>query len=154
MGITTKHLLELSQSMIAANVDEAQIRCSIGRSYYAAFHCAKDFHLSLSRPGALAGRPAGVHETLYQQLAHPTISQTDPNYLVSKQIAFIARELKGVRVDAGYALEKTIDLKLAQRVIKQTLQLKALVDSRAKLTATASPAADTLQPSQPHTLAS
>ena len=38
MSVTPKNLLDLSQSLIGTAVDEATVRCSIGRSYYAAFH--------------------------------------------------------------------------------------------------------------------
>jgi hypothetical protein len=115
MSITPRNLLDLSQSLIGTAVDEATVRCSIGRSYYAAFHLAKDFHRSLSQPEALTGRSVGVHETLYQQLESPTISQTDPKYVVSKKVAAIARDLKRVRAAADYELEQTISKKSLSR---------------------------------------
>lgn len=128
MSVTPKNLLDLSQSLIGTAVDEATVRCSIGRSYYAAFHLAKDFHRSLSQPGALTGRSAGVHETLYQQLESPTISKTDPKYAISKKIAAIARDLKRVRAAADYELEQTFSKKVAQQAIDDTLRLLALVE--------------------------
>lgn len=130
MSVTPKNLLDLSQSLIGTAVDEATVRCSIGRSYYAAFHLAKDFHRSLSQPGALTGRSAGVHETLYQQLESPTISKTDPKFAVSKKVAAIARDLKRVRAAADYELEQTFSKKVAQQAIEDTLRLQALVESR------------------------
>jgi len=134
MSVTPKNLLDLSQSLIGTAVDEATVRCSIGRSYYAAFHLAKDFHRSLSQPGALTGRSAGVHETLYQQLESPTISKTDPKYAVSKKVAAIARDLKRVRAAADNELEQTFSKKVALQAIDDTLRLKALVESRGSQT--------------------
>ena len=143
MSITPRNLLDLSQSLIGTAVDEVTVRCSIGRSYYAAFHLAKDFHRSLSQPGALTGRSAGVHETLYQQLESPTISKTDPKYAVSKKVAAIARDLKRVRAAADYELKQTFSKKVAQQAIDDTLRLKALVESRGGQSVNASTSAST-----------
>jgi hypothetical protein len=128
MSITPKQLIEFSQALIASNADEVARRCAIGRSYYAAFHLAKEFHSTLSQPGTVVRSRAGVHDRLYQQLANPTISPSDPRHLISRQIAVIAQEVKRVRTKADYELAQTIDLEMAGEVIDHTLRLIALVE--------------------------
>ena len=154
MSITPKQLIEFSQALNTANANEVARRCAIGRSYYAAFHLAKEFHATLSQPGTVVSGRAGVHERLYQQLENPTISRADPKHFISREVAAIARQIKRVRTKADYELGQSIDLEMADEAIDNTLKLKALVESRSKPTSTASQPLDTHQPSQPHTLAS
>jgi hypothetical protein len=154
MSITPNQLLEFSQALIASNADEVARRCAIGRSYYAAFHLAKEFHSKLSQPGTVVRSRAGVHDTLYQRLANPTISRSDPRHLISRQIAVIAQEVKRVRAKADYELGQTMDLEMAHEAIDHTLKLKALVESHVEATPSAPKPLDKHQPSQPHTLAS
>jgi uncharacterized protein (UPF0332 family) len=153
MSITPKQLLEFSQALNTVNANEVARRCAIGRSYYAAFHLAKEFHATLSQPGTVVSSRAGVYEKLYQRLENPTISRADPRHLISRRVAAIARQIKNARTKADYELGQTIDLEMADEVIVHTLKLKALVESHGKSTLSGSQTLDTHQPSQPHTLA-
>ena len=154
MSITPKQLLEFSQALIASNADEVARLCAIGRSYYAAFDVAKNFHATLSQPGRVVSSRAGVHEKLYQRLENPTISRADPRHLISRRVAAIARQIKNARTKADYELGQTVDLEMADEAIDHTLKLKALVESHGKSTLSAPKPLETHQPSQPHTLAS
>ena len=154
MSITPKQLLEFSQALNTAKANEVARRCAIGRSYYAAFHLAKEFHATLRQPGTVVSSRAGVHERLYQQLENPTISQADPKHLISREVAALARRIKRARTKADYELGQSIDLEMADKAIDNTLKLKALVESHDKAPPTALKPLDTHQPSQPHTLAS
>ena len=154
MSITPKQLLEFSQALNTVNASEVARRCAIGRSYYAAFHLAKEFHATLSQPGRVVSSRAGVHEKLYQRLENPTISRADPRHLISRRVAAIARQIKNARTKADYELGQTVDLEMADEAIDHTLKLKALVESHGEATLSALKPLDTHQPSQPHTLAS
>ena len=147
MSITPKHLVEFSQALNTANANEVARRCAIGRSYYAAFHLAKEFHATLSQPGTVVSSRAGVHERLYQQLENPTISPADPKHLISREVAAIARRIKRARTKADYELGQTVDLEMTDEAIDHTLKLKALVESHGKATLSALKPLDTHQPS-------
>lgn len=154
MSITPKQLIEFSQALNTANANEVARRCAIGRSYYAAFHLAKEFHATLSQPGTVVSSRAGVHERLYQQLENPTISRADPKHLISREVAAIARRIKHVRTKADYELRQTINHEMADKAIDHTLKLKALIESYVEATLSAPKPLDTHTLSQPHTLAS
>ena len=154
MSITPRQLLEFSQALNTVNANEVARRYAIGRSCYAAFHLAKEFHATLSQPGRVVCSRAGVHEKLYQRLENPTISRADPRRFISRQVAAIARQIKNARTKADYELGQTIDLEMADEAIDHTLKSKVLVESPGKETLSASKPLDTPQPSQPHTLAS
>ena len=115
MSITPKQLLEFSQALNTVNASEVARRCAIGRSYYAAFHLAKEFHATLSQPGRVVSSRAGVHEKLYQRLENPTISRADPRHLISRRVAALARRIKRARTKADYELGQSIDLEMANR---------------------------------------
>ena len=85
---------------------------------------------------------------------YPTISQADPKHLISREVAALARRIKRARTKADYELGQSIDLEMADKVIDNTLKLKALVEPHDKAPTTALKPLDTHQPSQPRTFAS
>lgn len=127
MAVTAQQLLEYAQA-INSN-DELSQRAAINRAYYAAYHAARLFHGKLSSPGRLPAGPAGVHETLYHQLVHPTLPQsTDEMAIRSKQIGYKAKDIRQYRVSADYSLDEPVVASDVEYVIQAAIKTLELAN--------------------------
>jgi len=85
---------------------EVDIRNSLSRAYYAAFHaCNSKFVASNSKEG-------GMHERLIRSLIDSR--ETD-----DKSIGYLLRSLKGLRIKADYKLDIDIDVSEKREAILQ-----------------------------------
>ena len=107
MSTAPLDLLNNAKLIRANQADEAAHRAAISRAYYAAYHAARGFHISLPSPGRLI-RANGRHEQLVEQLQNPTIATTDARHIKSRRIGFILRDLLRQRITADYFLAATI----------------------------------------------
>ena len=125
MSITINDLIAFAKSKSAPSNTEIETRCIISRAYYAAYHCANNFHLTLSTPGYHPKNPTGMHATLIYQLINPSIPRTDPDYSKSKSIGYILQGLHPIRKNADYELNLKITLNEAKSAIVETEKLVA-----------------------------
>lgn len=127
MAVAPRDLLNHAEAILGD--DELSIRAAINRGYYSTYHAAKIFHDNLPTPGVLPVIPMGVHATLYAQLLNPSLSKSHASYLVSRQIAYKAKDLKRLREKGDYHLGDSVTKDEARYLIALahgTLQLACL----------------------------
>lgn len=108
MPVTPNDILQVAQRALNAS-DEAELRCSISRSYYAAYHHAAAFAKTLPLPGSGHGPEGGIHQDLINRLSHPHPSCSAAQKLASKKIGYALASLRSARVCADYAIDSAID---------------------------------------------
>jgi len=119
MSIAPRDILQLAVTKSGNCSTEAEIRCVVGRAYYAAYHHANAFHLSLPSFGIIPDYPCGMHETLIQQLLKPTIKRAEPAFNNSLSIGYILKGLKHLRNKADYHLDQSVIPNDAQSAIHE-----------------------------------
>lgn len=110
MSITTKDLIDLAKNKVKSTTSEVDIRCVVGRAYYAAYHHANNFHDSLLSPGVTPPNATGVHARLIHQLINPSIPHTDPDNLKSRSIGYILKGIHHLRKKSDYDIDDSITL--------------------------------------------
>lgn len=125
MSVTTKDLIDLAKNKVKSASSEVDIRCVISRAYYAAYHCANNFHNSLLVPGNTTSSVGGVHAKLIDQLTNPGIPNTDPDNFKSRSIGYILKGLRHLRKKADYDLHEQITLNDASTAIADAERLLA-----------------------------
>jgi hypothetical protein len=105
---------------LSTSATEVELRASIGRSYYAAYHRSNDWHNALPSQG-IAEPGMGLHATLISCLTRPTV--VGQKKLQSMSIGYVLRVMKAARTRSDYDLKDTIDSGLAQTVAEQARQL-------------------------------
>lgn len=95
--------------------DEASYRGCISRYYYSAYHAAKEFHDSLSKPGKSQAN-VGEHMNLIHMLDNPNINTDSPEYLTSKELAIYLKKILFNRRVADYQLDQPITIKNVELV--------------------------------------
>lgn len=121
MTIAYQDILQTAHTILATGSTEADFRASIGRSYYAAYHCCVKFHSTLATPGIAApSGSGGEHENLIHRLIKPTdVSKKQ----VSLQVGYILRGMKFARHDADYKLAKTFSRQQAEQWHAEAIRL-------------------------------
>lgn len=124
MSICDADLLAYGKVLLTGT-SEIELRNSIGRSYYAAYHRANKWHVGLPSPGVAPGGK-GVHATLVDQLVAPTV--VGPKAMQSKSIGYMLRTLHAARRKADYFLDESVDRSEAESVaaMSETLLNKAV----------------------------
>jgi len=108
MPIDKQAFLQFAKSL--PENTEIQIRNSVSRAYYAAYHaCLEVYKMDGSADG-------GVHAKLISGLT----KSTDAN---DRKIGFILQQLKGFRTVADYHLSATVLVQDKETSIKQTEKL-------------------------------
>lgn len=130
MTVSASEFLTYAEGLLDLNDSEINCRTIINRAYYSAYYACQDFHMSLSSPGIQAGKPSGVHDTLFQQLANPSIKRDDPFFFKSKSISYMIDFLKKKRNIADYRLEETVSIHEAAQAIEDAIQIKEKAESR------------------------
>lgn len=105
MTVQPRDFLTFAESIAADG--ENGVRAALSRAYYGAFHCAQNFHESLSSQGN-APRQEGVHGTLYQCLSNPSIPAADPKHTISRKIGVLGLHMHGLRIRADYRLDECV----------------------------------------------
>src|SRR5262245_50169722 len=101
MSSNPKDMFACAQAIADAAQSEANFRSAISRAYYAGYHAAKLFHDALPVPGSGNGAN-GVHEILVQQLYHPGVKKTTPEYAKSIGLGKFLHQAKILRVQSDY----------------------------------------------------
>ena len=105
MSIADMDLLAFGESLARGN-SEIEWRTSVGRSYYAAYHRASDWHSKLPSQGmAQAGQ--GVHATLIACLTNPTVNGALK--MRSMSVGYMLCHMKAARRKADYELGAHVD---------------------------------------------
>ena len=112
MSVSDVQLFAYGQQLAQAKT-EVELRTSVCRSYYAAYHRAKSWHEALPSHG-FAKSGAGVHATLIQCLTNPSV--VGPAMLKSKSIGYMLQSMKIARQQADYDLASTVDCAQAETV--------------------------------------
>ncbi len=107
MSSTPTDLLACAEAIAVKAACEANYRSAISRAYYAGYHAAYGFHDSLPVPGSANG-VNGSHEILVQQLYHPGVKNSAPEYLKSLALAKLLNQAKVLRTHSDYKLSAEI----------------------------------------------
>ncbi|WP_046116140.1 hypothetical protein [Aquincola tertiaricarbonis] len=112
MSITAADLLAYGAEL-ATGADEITWRNSVGRSYYSAYHTAKEWHSVQPKTSPL---PAGMgmHKALIHSMQHPPVMGQAS--IRSKGIAYTLNHMRTLRATADYELGCTIDRAVADTV--------------------------------------
>jgi uncharacterized protein (UPF0332 family) len=125
MSATPEEMLSCAQALCADANCETKYRASISRSYYAAFHAARNFHNGLATPGSVGNSNGGVHAQLIAQLSNPGISKSNRKFFLSQAIAKSLRPIVDARVDADYHLDIDIEKSFADDIYTQASEVVA-----------------------------
>lgn len=121
MSVCDEDLLVYGETL-AKEASEICWRASVGRSYYASYHCADAWHDALPSHGmAAAGR--GVHRTLIDCLINPTVLGASMRR--SKSIGYMLEVMKAARQKSDYELDEHVDQGEAQTVAANSRMLLA-----------------------------
>lgn len=107
MSVTPFDLLRLAREL-RAGADEAAWRGAVSRAYYAAFHHADSWHMSLPSAGSLPGIPGGKHHDLAGRLTTPSLPTTDSRRNLSISAGYMLREAHKGRIKADYLLREMV----------------------------------------------
>lgn len=107
MSVAPHEILACAQQIRGQELTEAGNRTVVSRAYYAAYHAAYNFHVSLPSPGSV-GSANGRHEQLIAQLTTPTFGTSDARNFASRKAGHLLRDLLRRRVKADYAIGATV----------------------------------------------
>ena len=105
---------------------ECEVRSSISRSYYAAFHACLAWHNALKAPGSVSGTAGGKHQQLINKLKNPAREISAALRGESKRLGMKLEILRGRRVTADYVLDETISISESST---QLIQATAVLDT-------------------------
>lgn len=120
MSATPDDFLKFAKS-VAASSQEIDLRNAASRAYYAAFHCC-----NLCRQwgqNAADAAAKGSHDRLYARLKN--VQGNDEISKLLKGMAFLALEMKEVRVAADYALDMDFDIHTTKQQLKDAEKVLA-----------------------------
>lgn len=104
MSVAPEDLLQWSKQQ--PRIGECDQRAVVSRAYYAAYHDCVQWHSGLPAPGILSPTKAGgVHHELIDRLSNPATSVSLSKKTLSRQRAYMLRELHALRVNADYKLQ-------------------------------------------------
>jgi len=118
-------ILACAEKIVSIAGCEAEYRASIGRSYYSAFHRAKEFHNQLKSPGGAPEKDSGVHETLIFQLTNPTTPDSKEK-IDSRRVGYILRSVKLQRVKSDYYLDQDITKKDMETALEMAKNIHSI----------------------------
>ncbi len=108
MPTKPSELLEAAKRCFQNKIDqESDRRSCISRAYYAAYHCASNFHSNLKSPG-ISKDNCGEHWNLIHMLQHPTVDKEDPEYSKSLEVQFYLKKMLYNRRLADYDLDQHV----------------------------------------------
>ena len=121
--ITADDIADLARNLGTQTANEVRIRCGVSRAYYAAFHyCEKAANQFCNQLPDSDKEGRGDHSKLYVRLEKHSNDTSNEDNL--RKMAAEARNLRTLRVDADYHLEKTLDLKSHGRSLHYMNQVK------------------------------
>ena len=120
MPIDCKDFLNGAKKILNSSDCECDYRNAISRAYYSIYHHAQNIHNLLPTGGCLppVEEKRGLHETLYYQLAHPTVLDENSKK-ISKSVGYILKDIKTMRVKADYRLDSIVSKGEAELAIKE-----------------------------------
>lgn len=122
--IKAEEFLQQAEVLIQEpSTSEVNIRSSISRAYYSAYHSAHEFHNELSSPGETPPKNYSIHQELIYRLTTPTIKSDTTQYKNSKKIGYMLKTLKDRRVQADYHLQLGITCDIAQLQLIESQKL-------------------------------
>ncbi len=119
MTISPADLLALGQRSLASNTCEAELRGSMSRFYYSAYHHARLFAESLPSQGDDSQAKGGMHVHLYTALLNPTIPRDHDKFFKSKSLGYILKTMHAQRVKADYFIDSDVSLPEGQTMEQQ-----------------------------------
>ena len=122
MSVAPRELLASAEEIRKTQSDEAGHRATISRAYYAAYHAAYAFHVSLPSPGSV-GKATGRHEQFVSQLTTPTFSPANPRNLLSRRVGTILRDVARARVVADYSIGANLGVADADAAILKSREI-------------------------------
>ncbi|PND34038.1 hypothetical protein C1I89_07255 [Achromobacter pulmonis] len=114
MSVSPTDLLMLGKRSLATHSCEADIRSSMSRLYYSAYHHGRLFAERLSSQGDDTQARGGVHARLYTALMHPSVSRTSVQYMKSKSLGYILKAMHAQRIKADYFIDTEVSLQEAR----------------------------------------
>ena len=99
--ISPASILDNAGKILALDNSEECARAAASRAYYSAFHACREVANKYVMVPAESG---GVHEQLYTAMLNCHPGYTD-NYKDVRKLAYMAREIKTIRINADYAIE-------------------------------------------------
>lgn len=119
---STKEALWAYAEALPTACEESR-RTKISRTYYALYHHALDFHLSLpeNERGLAAGDARGVHQVLLSRLANPQTKDLGVQ-TKSRKIGTYLRLARELREDADYHNDKNVSDNDVRRCLKWVSQ--------------------------------
>lgn len=134
--ITANDIAQLARDLNLPTANEARIRCSVSRAYYAAYHYCDQAANTWCNPLPEAekkDRP--THAQLYLRL-----EKFSKDKVTEKELQAMAKEAKNLRllrVKADYNLTDSLDQKTVTRSLSYMSQVKSYLDSIIKATTAA-----------------
>jgi len=109
----------LGQRTLAAHTCEADLRGSMSRLYYSAYHHARQFSEGLPSQGDDSQAKGGVHARLYTALMNPSIPRDNEQFLKSKSLGYMLKVMHAQRVKADYIIDTEVSIQDAQSMEQQ-----------------------------------
>lgn len=131
--VNADDIAKLARELATPMANEARIRCSVSRAYYAAFHycdlAANTWCKPLSKDDE---KDRQTHQQLYHRLENFSIDKTTEKDL--QAMSQEAKNLRSLRVQADYYLNEKLDQKTIARSLNYMSQVKLYLDSIKKVT--------------------
>lgn len=119
MSISPQDLLSWAKRLLAGAASETELRDTISRAYYAAFHEARHFHDTLPAKGQAPRKRVGIHAKLSHRLQNPSLPRSDERYRRSQVLGHHLKFLHARRVEADYRLDVDIDRAKVERIVER-----------------------------------
>jgi uncharacterized protein (UPF0332 family) len=115
MAIEEKDFLTFSESL--PETSEINIRNSVGRAYYAAYHMCDNYY-QINHNLNIDG---GIHVKLFKTIISSPVKE-------DKKVGFMLRQLHQYRVESDYALDADVTLETKKSALKMTRNLISELD--------------------------
>lgn len=102
MSVECSEFIAIAERIIAGESSEIAYRIAAGRAYYGAFHCC--FDLARRHPTVVLDSKYPTHERIYRGVA--ALLPSALGCMDLKQIIYLAKNLREIRTDADYHLDR------------------------------------------------
>jgi len=133
MSVTAQDLFASVQAAHGKAACEADWRGVCSRAYYAIYDDCKSLHVGFSTPGRLTPESGGgMHADLIDQLLHPTLPRTSPDFFKSIAIGHMMKSMYASRIKADYKRDSAVEkptadmsIKFAQEILEKLFPSKS-----------------------------
>lgn len=119
MSVSAADLFTSVQAAHSKAECEADWRGVCSRAYYSIYDDCKSVHGKFAMPGRLTpDSGGGMHADLIDQLLHPTVPRSDPDFFKSIAIGHMMKSMYASRIKADYKRDLTIEKSTADMSVK------------------------------------